>query len=289
MGNGGETDTLAKLMGGEGTALRYPQGDLRRISREEQLAYVAPFPTDEYKAGARAFPELVPTPDSDPTGRPQPMGGEENLRAWTDVFDSFRKPVITAFGDEDNVMRGAEAIWHDRCPGCAGQAHVAIEGAGHFLQDGGSEQLTAVIIGFIAANPPVHKEYIEPLPDVGFSSAVKYTVPGTGVTHITVSGAVGESANLTKGAATALSSLKATLIEAGATFADIVKINVYVVDIDDEKVAAVGRAMHRAFRHLPPDQRAASTWVGVTGLVSSSLGVEIECTAVIAESGAAKL
>lgn len=71
MGNGGETDTLAKLMGGEGTALRYPQGDLRRISREEQLAYVAPFPTDEYKAGARAFPELVPTPDSDPTGRPR--------------------------------------------------------------------------------------------------------------------------------------------------------------------------------------------------------------------------
>ena len=79
-------------------------------------------------------------------------------------------------------------------------------------------------------------------------------------------------------------SLKGTLAEAGASFADVVKVNTYIVDLDDEKVAAVGLAVHNAFKHLPREQRAASTWVGVTSLVEESLGVEIECTAVVPEA-----
>jgi haloalkane dehalogenase len=51
------------LMGRNGTA--GPDGP---ISDAEAEAYNAPFPSDEYKAGARAFPELVPTPPTDPTG-----------------------------------------------------------------------------------------------------------------------------------------------------------------------------------------------------------------------------
>ena len=284
-GGGGEHDMLANLMGGAGTGLRLPQGDLRLISAEERLAYIAPFPSDEYRAGARRFPELVPTSPSDPTGRPQPLGGEENRRAWTECFDVFQKPVITAFGDEDTVMAGAEKIWQERCPGCRGQAHTYIKGANHFLQDGGAAQLTDVILNFIAANPPVHKEFIEPLPGMGFSGAVKFTVPGTGVTQITVSGAVGEGggAKLEQGAEAALASLTKTLRAAGASLADIVKINTYIVDMDEAKVGLVAKAMHKTFRHLPDTQRAASTWVGVTSLVSPGLGVEIECTAIIPE------
>ena len=36
-------------------------------------------------------------------------------------------------------------------------------------------------------------------------------------------------------------------------------------------------------------KRAASTWVGVTGLVDPSLGVEIECTQAVIASDSAKL
>ena len=72
-----------------------------------------------------------------------------------EVVSKFEKPVITAFGDQDNVMVGTDTFWQENCPGCAGQAHTMIEGAGHFVQDGGAEQLTQVVIDFIDANPAV--------------------------------------------------------------------------------------------------------------------------------------
>ena len=289
-GDGDAEDRIAKMMASSGTALRLGQGDVRNISDAEALAYAAPFPSDDYKAGARAFPELVPTAPSDPTGRPQPEQGAENRAAWEEVFSKFEKPVITAFGDQDNVMVGTDTFWHENCPGCAGQAHTMIEGAGHFVQDGGAEQLTQVVIDFIEANPAVRKEFIQPQ-RAGFSNAVAFTMPGTGVTQITVSGAVGTDPaggavpdDLGAQADNALASLKGTLAEAGASFADVVKINTYIVDLDDEKVATVGLAVHNAFKHLPREQRAASTWLGVTSLVEESLGVEIECTAVVPEA-----
>ena len=56
-------------------------------------------------------------------------------------------------------------------------------------------------------------------------------------------------------------------------------MNTYIVDIDGDKIGKVGMAVHNAFKHLDRNQRAASTWVGVTGLVAPPLGVEIECVA----------
>ena len=132
----------------------------------------------------------------------------------------------------------------------------------------------------VISEAAVTKSYIEPQ-KAGFSGAVAYSEAGSGLTTVTVSGAVGTAADLSAGAATALDGLGATLGKAGATFADVVKMNVYIVDIDGEKVGAVGGAVGAAFAHLPADKRSASTWVGVTGLVDPSLGVEIECEAVI--------
>lgn len=128
-------------------------GPSGRISEAEQQGYSAPFPDDRFKAGARRFPELVPTPSNDPTGRPQPLEGENNAAAWR-VFESWTKPTLIAFSDEDPVMRGAEQIWLDRCPGTKGQPHVVIKGCNHFLQDGGASQLVRAICDFIESNPP---------------------------------------------------------------------------------------------------------------------------------------
>ena len=63
-----------------------------KMSEEEIAAYQAPFPTDEFAAGAHVFPELVPTPPSDQTGRPQLEGGAANRALWA-VFQNWTKPV----------------------------------------------------------------------------------------------------------------------------------------------------------------------------------------------------
>ena len=41
-------------------------GSRRRLSRDERAAYDAPSPSAAYKAGARAFPALVPISPDDP-------------------------------------------------------------------------------------------------------------------------------------------------------------------------------------------------------------------------------
>ena len=121
---------------------------------KERAAYDAPYPTEKSKAGARIFPELVPTPPNDPTGRPNIKEAENNAAAWS-VFQKFTKPVLLAFSDEDTVMAGGDAIWLIHCPGTKhnGVEHVTIKGVGHFLQDGGSEQMVQAIDKFITATP----------------------------------------------------------------------------------------------------------------------------------------
>ena len=121
--------------------------------------------------------------------------------------------------------------------------------------------------------------YIKPS-KAGFSGAVKYANGNT--TTITVSGCVGVTGtDLNEQANSALKDMKEALEEAGASMDDVIKTNAYLVNIDSEKIGAVGLAVHNAFKHLPKDQRAASTWVGVTGLVEEGLGVEIEAEAII--------
>ena len=121
----------------------------------ERAAYNAPYPDETYKAGARKFPELMPTPPTDPTGRPAMAEAENNAAAWG-VLQKFTKPVLLAFSDEDTVMAGGDAVWLKHCPGTKhpGVEHVTINGVGHFLQDGGAEQLVGAITALIGATPP---------------------------------------------------------------------------------------------------------------------------------------
>ncbi len=132
-----------------------------QMAPAERAAYDAPYPDDTYKAGARMFPELVSTPPTDPTCRPAMEEAENNAAAWG-VLQKFTKPVLLAFSDEDTVMAGGDAIWLQHCPGTKhpGVQHVTINGVGHFLQDGGAEQLVDAISAFISATPP---SFIEPL------------------------------------------------------------------------------------------------------------------------------
>lgn len=115
----------------------------RTLSAAEIAAYDAPFPEDAYKAGARQFPTLVPVTTSHPSVA-------ENKAAW-EALRRFERPVLTCFSDNDPVTAGADAVFQRRMPGAAGQPHVTIRGAGHFLQEDAPEELTQLILSFMTS------------------------------------------------------------------------------------------------------------------------------------------
>ena len=112
------------------------------LSPEVVAAYDAPFPEDRYKAGARAFPTLVPT-------RPDDPASDANRRAW-EVLRRWEKPFLTAFSDCDPVTRGGDRVFQKLVPGAQGEPHTTITGAGHFLQEDKGEELATVVLDLIA-------------------------------------------------------------------------------------------------------------------------------------------
>lgn len=120
-------------------------GTVKELPTEVIAAYDAPFPDERYKAGARAFPVLVPTSPDDPAV-------PDNRKAW-EVLSRWEKPFLTAFSDRDPVTNGGERIFQRDVPGARDQMHVTIEGAGHFLQEEKGPELAQVVVEFVTANP----------------------------------------------------------------------------------------------------------------------------------------
>ncbi|MGH6950893.1 MAG: haloalkane dehalogenase [Vitreimonas sp.] len=116
-------------------------GTLRELTPAEKDAYDAPYPDESYKAGARAFPALVPL-------KPEVASVEENKAAWK-VLETFDKPFLTAFSDQDPITRGGDAAMQARIPGARGQAHVTVKNAGHFLQEDQPEEIADIIDAFV--------------------------------------------------------------------------------------------------------------------------------------------
>jgi haloalkane dehalogenase len=116
-----------------------------KLSREILKAYVAPFPDESYKAGARILPSLVPISLDDPEH-------EANIKA-REQFKQWEKPFLTAFSDGDPVTRGGDEIWKEVVPGAKGQNHTTIKDAGHMVQEDKGPEVAEVIIKFIKENP----------------------------------------------------------------------------------------------------------------------------------------
>jgi haloalkane dehalogenase len=108
---------------------------------EVAAAYDAPFPDPSYKAGARAFPDLIPQdPDNPATA--------DNQRAW-EWLSAWAKPFLCAFSDSDPITRGGDRPFLSRVPGTIGQPHTTIEGAGHFLQEDKGPELAQVVVDWV--------------------------------------------------------------------------------------------------------------------------------------------
>ena len=115
------------------------------VPEDVVAAYDAPFPDERFKEGARIFPLLVPTTPDDPAHDAQ-------VAAWA-TLSAWDRPFLCCFSDADAITRGGDRIFLEQVPGTKGQAHVTIEGGGHFLQEDKGPELAAVIAAFIVANP----------------------------------------------------------------------------------------------------------------------------------------
>ncbi len=120
------------------------KGTVSELSSAEIAAYDAPFPSGKYKAGARAFPALVPTTPNDPATK-------ANRAAWS-VFEGWQKPFLTTFSNRDPITRGGEKVWQETVPGAQNQDHVRIRNAGHFLQEDKGAELAEILIQFIGSS-----------------------------------------------------------------------------------------------------------------------------------------
>lgn len=116
-------------------------GTVRTLPQEDISAYDAPFPSRRYKAGARAFPALVPA-------RPDDPAAPANRAAW-EKFAAWEKPFVTAFGSRDPITRGANEVFIRHVPGAAGQPHITVLKAGHFLQEDAALPLANFVAGLI--------------------------------------------------------------------------------------------------------------------------------------------
>jgi haloalkane dehalogenase len=114
-------------------------GTAQGLNDEVRAAYDAPF-ANASKAGALAFPELVPTEPDHPNTAP--------MNAVRDALRDWRKPALVVWGAEDSVLRPeiAQRIV-ELIPGAEGP--VLLEGASHFLQEDRPQELAAAVCDFI--------------------------------------------------------------------------------------------------------------------------------------------
>ena len=120
----------------------FVQGGCRQqMSDEVRGGYDAPFPDDEYCAGPRAMPGLVPTSPEDPAAA-------ANKAAWAKLSVS-PTPMLVAFSDSDPITGPMGKIFQRGMRGAQGIDHPLIRGAGHFLQEDAGEELANHIVEFL--------------------------------------------------------------------------------------------------------------------------------------------
>lgn len=111
------------------------------LSDEVRAAYDAPFPNAAAKAGARAFPQLVPTTPDAP--------GAATGRRLIAALKADERPMLGLWADGDPVLPLELGRRFCAAVGCDGPQVVA--GAGHFLQEDRGEEIGARIAAWLTS------------------------------------------------------------------------------------------------------------------------------------------
>lgn len=133
---------LVREVGTAFTASRLVQvACVSRLDDDAIRGYDAPFPVAEAKAGALAFPELVPTEPDHPSAAA--------MLEVRDALSRWEKPALVLFSDSDRVFSPAHAErMAAHIPGALPAEIVA--DAGHFLQEDKGEEIAARVARFVA-------------------------------------------------------------------------------------------------------------------------------------------
>src|SRR4051794_18826627 len=111
---------------------------------EVRAAYEAPYPSVESKAGAAAFPLLVPLSDDQP--------GAAVMREVSDSLARWEKPALVMFSDSDPVFPYPRSgqVFCDLIPSAGEQ--VKVSGAAHFLQEDRGEEIGSRVLELVRAS-----------------------------------------------------------------------------------------------------------------------------------------
>ncbi len=133
---------LVREVGKDFTASRLVQvACVSRLDEDAIRGYDAPFADGEAKAGALAFPELVPTEPDHPSAAAM-LEVQGALSRW-------EKPALVLFSDSDRVFSPAHAErMAAHIPGALPAEIVAA--AGHFLQEDKGGEVAERIARFVA-------------------------------------------------------------------------------------------------------------------------------------------
>jgi haloalkane dehalogenase len=136
-------DAVRHVGGGLDIGRLVAAGTSRGLADAVRAAYDAPFPTPESKAGALAFPELVPTEPGHPSA-----AALDRVRNALARWDT---PAHVVWGADDAVLPPAVAErFVSLIPGATGPELIA--GAGHFLQEDAPDEVSAAIIRAVSAD-----------------------------------------------------------------------------------------------------------------------------------------
>jgi haloalkane dehalogenase len=128
-----------------GELMQMAMADPDRLTPDIVRAYEAPFPDRKYKAGAQAWPLLVPIRPDDP--------GAAEMRRAREVFSDWQKPVQVMFSDGDPITRGGDLFFRALIPGAKQRPEITITDAGHFLQEEKGEEIAQHILDFMVDTP----------------------------------------------------------------------------------------------------------------------------------------
>ena len=123
------------------------RGCTTALTQPVKDAYDAPFPDRSYKAGARAFPQLVPTAPE--------MEAAAHTRKARAFLQTWERPALVLFSDKDPITRGADRWFRKHVPGAQKEPLLVVRGAGHFLQEDRGEEVADHISAFIGRTPAV--------------------------------------------------------------------------------------------------------------------------------------
>lgn len=111
------------------------------LSEPVKAGYRAPFPDEASKAGAYAWPPMVPqTPE---------MPGADRHAQLRDDLRSWDKPFFALFSDSDPITRQYRDLFRELVPSAADEPDIWVDEAGHFLQEDAGEVCAEHIVDFV--------------------------------------------------------------------------------------------------------------------------------------------